>query len=154
MDAWDAKLFPGTFVNKDSRVLLSVRLFQVVATIQWNRGNNATMRMGMVVLLTVFLTKVSNALVLLQSARTAAMESFKELNPAIMEEWKAVVLGALSIQAMYVQILLQSVSTGQLVTMELQKKDRTATTDLAKNLTAAMMSARQSVISDVLVKKA
>ena len=81
--------------------------------------NNAITLMDTAVLLTVFLTKASNALVLLQSARTAAMLSSKGLNPAIMVEWKAVVLGALWISAIYVQVLLQSVSTGQLVTMEL-----------------------------------
>ena len=76
------------------------------------------MRMGMAVLLTAFLTKASNALVLLRFARTAAMEWFKELSPAIMVEWKAVALVAQSISAMSVQVLLQNVSIGQIATMQ------------------------------------
>ena len=154
MDVQDVQLSPGTTATKDRRVLPSVKWFQAAETIKQKMTNNAITLMDTAVLLTVFLTKASNALVLLQSARTAAMLSSKGLNPAIMVEWKAVVLGALWISAIYVQVLLQSVSTGQLVTMELQKKGRTVTMDLAKNPMGAMMTAKQSAISYVLVKKA
>ena len=74
--------------------------------------------MDMAVLLTAFLTKVLNALGLLQSARTVAMPSSKGLNPAIMVEKKDAALDALPILAMFALVLLQNVNMYQSVTME------------------------------------
>ena len=75
--------------------------------------------MGMAVHLIAFLILVSNALVLLQFARIAAMELSRELNFATILEELVATPGAFQIRAISVLVLLRFANLGQLVTMEL-----------------------------------